>query len=93
MLRVCYVILRPKPLFQGFGQTYKVRLKVKLKIRLSTKPAFTSEINAALIKLSNRQEKGITLEELEYISKDPEKTEIEKRIDEINNRRKSSLKF
>ena len=78
MLRVCYVILRPKPLFQGFGQTYKVRLKVKLKIRLSTKPAFTNEINDALIKLSNRQEKGITQEELEYISKDPKKRKWKK---------------
>ena len=66
---------------------------MKLKIRLSTKPAFTNEINAALIKLSNRQEQGITLEEIEYLSKDPEKSEMEKRIDEINKRRKSSLKF
>lgn len=66
---------------------------MKLKIRLSTKPAFTNEINTMLVKLSNRQEKGITLEELEYISKDFEKSEMEKRIDEINNQRKSSLKF
>lgn len=62
---------------------------MKLKIKLSTKPVFTNEINATLIKLSNRQEKGITVEELE----DPEKSEMEKRIDEINNRRKSCLKF